>query len=355
MSSDAASRSDRAKGRGRGMKLYTAGHTTSALRVFVRLLTGAGIGLVVDVRSRPRSRLPHFDQIPSRKRWATRVSDTGSSATASAGCHKTHACATAGSRERLDPVVIAHLRGTDEWGEGIGDLARLADLARLVSRGDAAVCVICSEADPRVPSQGRCARRRGGAGGARDRAPDHREDRTNRGWCPRSQLLKRAVVLLDVTEMAGHNVCIAGIDLERRQQIRLSTPQPTRTTVRNLGKLTPGDVLSVGWEPNRVRGADERLRLARKVLALLLPRRQEATRPHVEDGGWDRESAAKSRSISHADVLALLEPLAFDSVEDAFGPPFTRGTSGNRGWKPGQGDRSLATVRAREHRVLRTA
>jgi hypothetical protein len=37
---------------------------------------------------------------------------------------------------------------------------------------------------------------------------------------------------------------------------------------------------------------------------------------------------------------------AFDCVEDAFGGPWIRGTGGNAAFRPGEGVRSLATIRA---------
>ena len=46
------------------MKLYTAGHSTVELDDFVELMTTNEIEVVADVRSKPRSRLPHFDQVP---------------------------------------------------------------------------------------------------------------------------------------------------------------------------------------------------------------------------------------------------------------------------------------------------
>jgi hypothetical protein len=42
---------------------------------------------------------------------------------------------------RLDPVIVAHLRSTDEWSDGIAEVSRLVRAGRRV-------CVVCSEADP---------------------------------------------------------------------------------------------------------------------------------------------------------------------------------------------------------------
>src|SRR2546423_11497453 len=64
MSSTVAAGAHRARDGVGGMKLYTAGHSTVELDDFVELMTTNEIEVVADVRSKPRSRLPHFDQVP---------------------------------------------------------------------------------------------------------------------------------------------------------------------------------------------------------------------------------------------------------------------------------------------------
>ena len=135
--------------------------------------------------------------------------------------------------------------------------------------------------------------------------------------------MKRELLLLDITEMSGSNVCVAGIDAESGQQNRLADPSPTRAHVRRW-ELSPGDIIEVDYSLKR-----------------------RATRPHVEDAEW-----RFIRKIRHMDVTAIAAQLhnsVFDSVREAFGEPAVR--SRNCAWPPGAGDRSLATVRVRYTRV----
>jgi hypothetical protein len=43
----------------------------------------------------------------------------------------------------LDPLIVSHLRSTDEWTDGIAELVRL-----IAANGGTNVCVMCSEGDP---------------------------------------------------------------------------------------------------------------------------------------------------------------------------------------------------------------
>jgi len=131
--------------------------------------------------------------------------------------------------------------------------------------------------------------------------------------------MSRTIVLLDVTAMSGDAVCVAGLDCDSGDTLRLSHPQPTRALLHGLGGLTPGEVIQVDWRPAR---------------------RPEP--PHVEDGDWQPRSVKKLRTIDLAEVLKLMTPQAFTSVESAFGPPWYTGGNGNHAWKPGEGARSLA-------------
>lgn len=144
--------------------------------------------------------------------------------------------------------------------------------------------------------------------------------------------MKGDVLILDVTAMSGQHVCVAGIDLKTRQQVRLASPQPTRTTIRTLGDLAPGDVLSVEWKAERP-----------------------VTRPHVEDCRWDRNAARKTGQMQFEEIISLLDRLAFDSIEEAFGPPWFEGYSGNHAWHPAQGQRPLATVRTKSVNIKEDA
>jgi hypothetical protein len=133
--------------------------------------------------------------------------------------------------------------------------------------------------------------------------------------------VKRDVLILDLTEMSGQNVCTAGIDLRSHEQVRLASPSPTRTTVRSLSQLRPGDVLSVDYDFERKR-----------------------VRPHVEDARWNRLTARKVRTMPYGEVHALLQEGALNGIDDAFGKPWLKGARGNHAWEPAHGSRSLASV-----------
>ncbi len=124
------------------MILYTAGHSTASLDDFVALMKEHEIDIVVDVRSKPRSRLAHFDQIPLQ----TALEDTGIAyrflGDRLGGVPQDPQVRARWQQGRLDPVIVAHLRGTDEWHDGIAELTRL--IAGGVGR---TVCILCSEAD----------------------------------------------------------------------------------------------------------------------------------------------------------------------------------------------------------------
>jgi hypothetical protein len=134
----------------------------------------------------------------------------------------------------------------------------------------------------------------------------------------------REVVLLDVTEMAGYSVCIAGLDLATRTQIRLAEPSPERHHLDHLDGLAPGDVIDVDWEP----------------IKLITP-------PHVEDGRWKLESVRKRRVCDLNELNGLFATTSFHSVKEAFGEPWIQGRNKNHAWRPDKGNRSLATIKVR--------
>ena len=125
------------------MILYTAGHSTSELPDFVNLMTSHAIEVVVDVRSKPRSRLPHFDQVPleaALEAAGVRYRFLGDRL---GGMPQDWAMRDRWRQGHLDPIIVAHLRTTDEWQDGI------AELSRLITRGGGtSVCIICSEFNP---------------------------------------------------------------------------------------------------------------------------------------------------------------------------------------------------------------
>jgi hypothetical protein len=139
---------------------------------------------------------------------------------------------------------------------------------------------------------------------------------------------KLRIVLLDVTEMSGDAVCIAGIDLATGVTVRLSDRTPTRRLLRAYGGLRPADIITVQFEPKR-----------HPIL------------PHAEDGRWDHLTLRKDGVLNHEELHRLLAPRAFASVEEAFGALAFRGHNNNSAWLPGQGARSLATVRVAANRM----
>ena len=133
-------------------------------------------------------------------------------------------------------------------------------------------------------------------------------------------------ILTDVTRMRVPNVCIAATVNDK--PIRLDSPQPNDNWIQSIGGLAPGDVVSVDWKPTKG-----------------------ATPPHTEDGEWDSSSLKKLRHLTDSELTAFLSARAFDSVQEAFGEPSVRGSSGNAAFEPGSGSRSLASIRAHSVQV----
>lgn len=133
-------------------------------------------------------------------------------------------------------------------------------------------------------------------------------------------------IITDVTRMRAPNVCIAGIQGTR--VIRLNRPQPDERVLASIGGLLPGDRVSVEWMNN----------------PFYEP-------PHVEDGFWEPRSIRKLGRLSKQDLVGMLMPKAARSVEEAFGPEWFRGAQGNGAYRPGRGERSLASLLVREVRV----
>ncbi|MDP9238263.1 MAG: DUF488 domain-containing protein [Chloroflexota bacterium] len=126
------------------MILYTIGHSVVELQTLIDTLTSNAIELVIDVRSKPRSgRLPHFDQNPLQtaiEQAGIRYRFLGDRL---GGVPQDPEIARRWKQGHLDPIIVAHLRSTDEWTDGIAEVARL-----LRSGGGTAVCLLCSEGDP---------------------------------------------------------------------------------------------------------------------------------------------------------------------------------------------------------------
>lgn len=133
-------------------------------------------------------------------------------------------------------------------------------------------------------------------------------------------------VITDVTRMRTPNVCIAAD--QRGQAMRLDSPQPNDQWLQSLGELNPGDVVSLSWHLKKGAAA-----------------------PHTEDGDWDPGSVKKVGRLTEVELADYLVGRAAKSVRAAFGDPWFLGTAGNGAFRPGYGQRSLATVRARQVQV----
>ena len=138
--------------------------------------------------------------------------------------------------------------------------------------------------------------------------------------------MTRRVLLLDVTAMAGDNVCVAGIDVDSGAQIRLADPQPTRRMIARWG-FAPYEVISVDCKPLR--------------------RRQP---PHVEDCKWNERLVRKHGPMPFSEVCGIAGKTAFRSIDTAFGAAMVKSARGNPGFLPGAGERSLATLAVRNVR-----
>jgi ATP-dependent DNA helicase RecQ len=122
------------------MILFTAGHSTATVGEFIELLRAHDVELLVDVRSKPRSRLSHFDQVPLQEAVESAGMRYRFMGDLVGGMPRDPRVAERWRQGKLDPIIIDHLRHTDEWQEGV------AEIARLVRRGTV-VCLMCSEAD----------------------------------------------------------------------------------------------------------------------------------------------------------------------------------------------------------------
>jgi hypothetical protein len=133
-------------------------------------------------------------------------------------------------------------------------------------------------------------------------------------------------IITDVTRMLPPKVCIAA--LQGTRTIRLNRPQPDEQILSSIGGLLPGDRVAVEWLDN----------------PFYVP-------PHVEDGDWEPETLRKLDRLTKPELVDLLLPGVTRSVGEAFGQEWFRGAKGNGAFHPGTGERSLASVLAREVRV----
>jgi uncharacterized protein (DUF488 family) len=125
------------------MKLYTIGHSTAELPALIDTLRSADIEVLVDVRSKPRSRMQHFDFGPleaALEQAGIRYRFLGDRL---GGMPRDPEIAERWHQGRLDSIIVAHLRSTDEWHDGLDELARIVRAA-----DEPAACIMCSEANP---------------------------------------------------------------------------------------------------------------------------------------------------------------------------------------------------------------
>jgi uncharacterized protein (DUF488 family) len=102
----------------------------------------AGVAVLADVRSKPRSRMQHFDYAPleaALEHAGIRYRFLGDKL---GGMPRDPEIAERWRQGKLDDVIVAHLRKSDEWHDG------LIELARLVRADGEGVCIMCSEANP---------------------------------------------------------------------------------------------------------------------------------------------------------------------------------------------------------------
>lgn len=133
--------------------------------------------------------------------------------------------------------------------------------------------------------------------------------------------MRLEVLITDVTSLGSPRVCIAA--LAGNRAIRLHSPTPSEMWVDNANGIMPGDLIAVKWNAAKI-----------------------TYPPHVEDGDWDQTECTKLHRLTEHELIEQLETTAFDSVKDAFGPPWIKGKNGNCAFRPNRGVFSLATVRA---------
>jgi hypothetical protein len=133
-------------------------------------------------------------------------------------------------------------------------------------------------------------------------------------------------VITDDTRMGPPRVCIAARNGNRT--IRLDEPQPDERFLASVGGLRPGEIVAVEWGEDPFCEA-----------------------PHVEDGDWEPRSIRKIGRLAQAQLLDLLTPDAAGGIGEAFGPEWFLGVHGNGAFRPGEGERSLASLIAHDVRV----
>jgi len=125
------------------MKLFTLGYSTSTIEEFVALLVESQVRTVVDVRSIPRSRLPHFNQVQLERALAVAGIGYEYLGDRLGGMPRDEELIGEWQQGHLNSRILSSIRASPEWSDGIGTLSRL-----IISNPDDFVCILCSEANP---------------------------------------------------------------------------------------------------------------------------------------------------------------------------------------------------------------
>jgi len=130
------------------MILRTVGHGSRSAEELINLLKDASVSYVVDVRSIPQSlRFPHFGSLALRNSLRKAGIDYIHMGDLLGGKPLPHEEPedTEWKQGHLDVRLVASLRRTPRWREGI---EKLAALVRNRADADETGCLLCSETDP---------------------------------------------------------------------------------------------------------------------------------------------------------------------------------------------------------------
>jgi len=125
------------------MRIHTIGHSNRRWDDFLALLQRHGVTFLVDVRSRPRSRFPHFNAgrlAPALESAGIRYVPMGESL---GGKPNDPALYSGGGEPGKDFPDFNLVRETTHYREGI---AALAEWVRELPEGQ--ICIVCAEGDP---------------------------------------------------------------------------------------------------------------------------------------------------------------------------------------------------------------
>jgi len=130
------------------MILRTVGHGNRSAEELIDLLKDAGVSYIVDIRSIPHSvRFPHFASQALRSSLRKAGIDYIYMGDLLGGKPLPHEQAedTEWKQGHLDVRLVASLRRTPRWREG---LEKLATLVKDRDNADESGCLLCSESDP---------------------------------------------------------------------------------------------------------------------------------------------------------------------------------------------------------------